>query len=132
MLGDAQRVESYPNGSLCGFIGGVAVNGRARRSAKAWETAGSAMDGLGNGVGRREWSEFGYIIQGIRMLCRRVQRRQMVGWTGDSDSSSREYISKVRVGCGRCRGSRGQGGGGKMKIWARIVTQDWRVRVLSQ
>src|SRR5260221_3312845 len=46
----------------------------------------------------------------------------MDGWTGDFDGSSRECISRVRVGCGGCQGSRGQGGGGKVKIWVRIVT----------
>src|SRR5258707_9546292 len=45
-------------------------------------------------------------------------------WTGDFDGGSRECVSRVRVGCGGCRGSRGQGGGGKMKIWVRIVTLD--------
>src|SRR5712691_1058925 len=61
------------------------------------------------------------------MLCGRVRRWQMVSWTGDLNSGSREYISKVRVGCRRCRGSRGRGGGGKMKIWARIVTLELTV-----
>src|SRR5712691_10557820 len=43
-------------------------------------------------------------------------------WTGDFDGSSRECVSRVQVGCGGCRGSRGQGGGGKMKNGVRIVT----------
>ena len=45
-------------------------------------------------------------------------------WAGDFDGGSRECVSRVRVGCGGCRGSRGQGGGGKMKIWVRIITPD--------
>ena len=42
ILGDARRVESYPDGSLCEFIGGAVVIERARRSVKVWETAGGS------------------------------------------------------------------------------------------